>query len=100
MYGTLDARREARESVAHPGKFEGESPMVPILWDMVLDSCEDESEGDATEGIGFMARIGRWILFLGTDGFVSGTRFRTVALAESEIESFREIAYGESEGDY
>ena len=102
-YATLEQRREARETVARPGKFEHESPMVPILWDLCLDGFEDDSAGDATDGIGFMARIGRWILFLDTDGFVTGRRLRTVAPAEAEIESFRESSesalFGEEDSE-
>ena len=64
MTVTLEMRREAREAVAHPGKFEGEAAIVPLLWELCLDGCSDEQGGDV-EAAGFAYRIGRWVLLTG-----------------------------------
>ena len=102
MYGTLEQRRDARETVEHPGKFERESPMVPILWDLILDGGMDEDAGDATEGIGYAARVGRWIISLSTDGFVTGCRYRTLDEAEREFANIADglnLDYSEGEDE-
>lgn len=35
--------QDARERAEGPGKFEGEAPHVPIIYDMVLDGFADET---------------------------------------------------------
>lgn len=69
---TLDQRREAREAVAHPGKFEGEPAIVPLLWGVVLDGGADE-ECDDSDGSTYCL-IGRWVLLGDSQGFVHGKR--------------------------
>lgn len=96
-YATLEQRRDARETVSHPGKFEGESPMTPILYDISIDGGADEYAGDCQTS-GLAERIGKWIMFTTTDGFVSARRFSTVAEAEAAIEAFRD-EIGEYESD-
>jgi hypothetical protein len=87
-YASLEQRREARETVSHHGKFEGESPITPILWEMVLDSCADEEDGNSCDGPMYAARIGRWIVSESTSGFVSSSRYATVQEAESVFAYF------------
>ena len=67
-YATLEQRLEAREAVAHPGKFEGEPPIVPILWAIAMDGFADSEDGPYFQ-------IGRWIVWEGDTGFVYASRF-------------------------
>ena len=85
-YATLTQRQEARELVASPGKFENESPMVPILYAITLDGCADSETGDQ-ETIGYWMRVGRWVLLADSQGFVTGRKFPTVDLAQAEIDA-------------
>ena len=89
-YATLEARRDARDAVSHPGKFEGQNPMVPILDAISLDGGEDDYAnlcGDSY--VNYYSRIGKWIVHTDDAGFVSGTRFDTLNDATSEIERLR-----------
>ena len=79
-YATLEQRREAREAVRRPGKFESESPMVPILWDIVLDGFADRHDGS-------IARVGRWLVWQTEVGFVYGRRMASVEEAEATIDA-------------
>lgn len=72
----MNVREQARADVARPGKFEGEHPMVPILWDVFLMGGADEDDGE-------LVRIGRWTLRENDQGFVIGARHPTVADAEA-----------------
>lgn len=75
---SLDCRREARDAVRHMGKFEGESPLTPILWQMYLDGATDED-------CGHIIRIGRWTLTQDDQGFVYGMRHATADDAEDFV---------------
>lgn len=74
-YATIEQRREAREAVSHPGKFEGESPMVPILAEIVMSGCADE-ECDDSDSASY-ALVGRWIVLFDEQGSVRGQRFES-----------------------
>jgi hypothetical protein len=88
-YATLEARRDARYDVSHPGKFELEDAMVPILYAMRMDGSYDEECGSDDEG-GTTFRIGKWIVFESDQGFVYGTKFPTSSAASNEFSSLEE----------
>ena len=98
-YATLERRREAREAVEGPGKFEGEPAITAILYAISLDGGADEIAGDV-ETIGYCERFGRYVLMTDSQGFVVSRRFRTVALAEAEIEYARNLEDSIEEGDF
>lgn len=82
----LERRREAREQVHSPGKFEGEPAIVPILWDLILEGRAD-SENDCSCGCGTpLARVGRWILWESDQGFVWSLRYPTRERAQASLE--------------
>jgi hypothetical protein len=58
-------KEEARELVKGPGKFEGEHPMVPILWEIFLNGLHDDDDGS-------VIAIGKWRLQEDSNGFVYG----------------------------
>jgi len=92
MYATLEQRRDAREAVESLGKFEGESPMVPILYSLVSDGFADES---VPYGDSVYDRVGRWILWTTSQGFVTGARYDTQAEAAKtmgEMEAYVALA--------
>ena len=72
-YATLEQRQEAREMVAHSGKFEGESPIVPIIHDIVMNGFADAEADDGD--IASYSLVGRWILMHDDQGFVRGRRY-------------------------
>lgn len=83
-YGNLEARREAREAVSGPGKFEGETPMTAILYSLSLSGFADDSESD--DG-GFWAdRIGRYVIEGDPQGFVTSVRFASESEAIDRFE--------------
>ena len=82
-YATLEQRQEAREMVAHFGKFEGESPMTPILYDMAQDGVADDY--DCTEDGTCYDRIGRWIIWNDSQGFIYSRKFATIAEATDAL---------------
>jgi hypothetical protein len=92
---TLGERNNAREAVQHPGKFEREHPMVPLLYGVVLEGGADEtqslrewgpSDGAGDDGyVDSYDRVGRWILNTSNSGFITGTRFGTAAKAIEEM---------------
>lgn len=83
VYGMQEQRREAREAVRHRGMFEGESPMVPILYDIILNGFDD---GMAVDGEESYTRVGRWILWESSQGFVHGVRYPTREQAADMLE--------------
>ena len=90
--GTLQDRiNDAREASAHPGKYEGEPAIVPMLHALALDGCADEEGGDV-EAAGYAYRLARWVLVEDSQGFVTGRQFRTVELARLEIEQIEDYA--------
>ena len=100
MYATLQQRRDAREAVSHPGKFESEDAMVPILYAITMDGFEDDYADFGTDGyVDHYARVGRWILHTSDSGFVSGTRFDHVRDAEDEITRLADHAAEYEESD-
>ena len=40
------SRAEYAAIVARPGKFEGEEMYVPYFWDLFLEGCADEDDGN------------------------------------------------------
>lgn len=81
---TLAQRRAARESVAQPGQFEGQSPMVPILNDLNLDGAEDDSVSFGGDGyVDYYYQLGRWVVHVGDQGFISGSRKGSRAEADA-----------------
>ncbi len=73
-------RTEARELVARPGKFEGESPMVPLLWECFMLGGADDDNGE-------LVRLGRWTLRETDQGFVIGQKHPSEALAVEVMET-------------
>ncbi len=95
-YCNLEARREARERVAGPGKFEGESAMAPILWDLVLSGFADEQCGCESP----LARIGKWTIRESESGFVYAIRHESILEAAFSIGECDATDDAEEEGDY
>lgn len=77
-------RDKARELVARAGKFEGERPIVPILWDLVVDGSADE-EIYAIDTL--FARVGRWVVWENGMGFVQAIRRRSAPEASEFLEA-------------
>ena len=96
-YATLEQRREAREAVEGPGKFEGEPAITAILYGMALDSCADEEEGDSCDGPGYIWRIGRWMVEESPSGFVSSRRYDTLQAAVDAFQVFSDEYNGGEE---
>ena len=96
-YASITQRREAREAVSHPGKFEGESPITPILYEMALDGECDEETGDSCDGPAYVWRIGRYLLEESTYGFVSSRAFDSVEEAHERFARFEEEFYASAE---
>jgi hypothetical protein len=79
---TLAERNDAREAVQHPGKFEREHPMVPILYDKVLEGVADDTQSFGDDGfVDCYDLVGRWVLHSSDSGFITGARFDTTAKA-------------------
>jgi hypothetical protein len=87
MYATLEQRREAREAVSHPGKFEAEPPITAILYDMSLDGGGDDltSDGDGY----WVERFGKRLLEGTSQGFVTSERFASEDAAQEWLEAIR-----------
>lgn len=82
-YGTLEQRREARDAVAHPGRFEGESPMAVIIDDIVMDGFHD----DVAFGQDWSEyRVGRYTLLADSSGFIGVTRHASPDAAQAVID--------------
>jgi hypothetical protein len=89
---TLAQRQDARAAVSGPGKFEGEHPMVPILYERTLSGWEDEWADFGSDGfVSYYSRIGRWVLYHDDQGFIYGYRFDSVADAAGEITRLQEV---------
>jgi hypothetical protein len=89
---TLAQRREARETVLHSSKFEGEHPMVPFLYEKSLNGWEDDFVDFGGDGfVSYYSRIGRWILYHDDQGFVYGRRYGSVEAAANEITRLLDI---------
>jgi len=82
-YGNLHARRDARDRVSGPGKFEGESSMAPILWDMVLSGFADS---ECACDVSPLARVGKWTLRESESGFVYAIRHESADEAQNAID--------------
>ena len=92
---TLQERiNEAREAVESPGKFENESPMAYILWDMVLNGYSDD---DVSAGDQSFARIGRRVVTESSGGFVYYDKYDTEAEAITAMETVHRIEAREYE---
>lgn len=83
--GWLALRQDARERVAHPGKFEGEDPMVAIIYDISLDGGADAET--SVYGLGWACAVGRWTLYESDNGFVYGNRWPSANAAVEAIEA-------------
>lgn len=81
----LEARRDARESVKHPGKFEGNAPITVILYNLVMQgSWSDESyESDSN----WMERIGKRLVCGDDQGFVWSVNFKNPNAAQEVFEA-------------
>lgn len=73
----LEARRNAREEVAHPGKFEGQGPMTVILYMAVMD--ESWSDASYSNETNWMERVGKYLLCGDDHGFVWSVRCKDEA---------------------
>ena len=93
---TMLERRDARETVAHPGKFEREHPMVPILYGIVMNGFADDTE---SVGPHIYDLVGRWILWYDSQGFVSGIRYDTRDAAQAAMDAIHEEAQEDDESD-
>lgn len=84
--GSLQDRiNDAREAVAHPGKFEHERAIAPILYALAHEGGADEETG-SVDAFGWAARLGRFVIYEDSLGFAYSRRFPTVELAHGEIE--------------
>jgi hypothetical protein len=94
---SLAERNDARETVQHPGKFEREHPMVPILYGVVLEGGGDDMATFGGDGyVDCFDRVGRWILHTSDSGFITGTRFDTAAKAIEAMDKIHEEAEAEA----
>lgn len=89
MYATLKQRQKAREVVGDPGKFKNQSPMVPILYNIVLDGLSDET---VDSGDRVYNRVGRWIIWEPLAGLVTGTRYSTQGKAAETMRNLYAVA--------
>jgi hypothetical protein len=78
---------EVRETVSH--KFGG-SRRATAAWIVSMDGCMDEEGGDSEAPTGWFGRIGRTMLYVDSQGFVSAHRARSVQCARDEFARFEE----------
>ena len=76
-----------REQTQHPGKYEGEHPMVPFL---DMNDVWDEVGGDVKTFMWF-GRAGKWIVTENDQGFMSGRKFPTVSAAKTAFKIWNEM---------
>lgn len=85
------------QTVSRPGKFEGESPYVPYLWEQDLEWDGDSDIGNVArveieeEDIAiFPELVGKTVVYLheSSDGFVSEITERGYELELARIEQF------------
>jgi len=87
---TMEQRREARDAVRHPGRFEGQSPMVPLLYDLSLNGIEDDWDSFGEDGyVDYWYQLGRWTVHVNDQGFISGVRHKSREDASAEMEAVR-----------
>lgn len=88
-------REEYAETVAGPGGFEGESPIVPFIVDRDLF---DEQSGNVEAPTGWFGRAGRWAIVCDSVGFWHAFKYQTLAEAVAWFEETeREYAAWDNE---
>ena len=92
---------QLEESASGPGKYEGNSDrlLAVALHLLSLDqSYVDDSEGDV-DSYGHCARIGRFLIWTSTNGFVDVETYDNEAMAQDTLERFRAEFYSSEDNE-